>query len=262
MIGGALTTNVSWRWCFYINLPIGGFTIIALFLTLKAPPPKHTVTFKKQLAQLDIIGTSIFILCIVCLLLALQWGGSTYPWSDGRVIALLVLFGVLLIAFAAVQAWKKESIVPLRVIKQRSVAAGLLYTICIGSAMSLMVYYLPLWFQAIKVRFFYPLQTFRLPLTRAVGCNRSEIRYNDCPLRPRRFCQLYLRRRLHPELRLLCPFYVRMRYYCPYRDGPLYDLPNRHRPCKMDRLPGTYRPRYRAGHTAEFYGSSDMPADY
>ena len=152
MLGGALTTNVTWRWCFYINLPVGGVTMVVLFFILQAPPPKNeNLTFKERVAQLDILGTSIFVPCMVCLLLALQWGGSTYSWSNGRIIALLVLFSVLLIAFAAVQVWKKDGTLPPRIIKQRSIAAGLLYTTCVGATMLLMAYYLPLWFQAIKV---------------------------------------------------------------------------------------------------------------
>src|SRR5947209_7149148 len=68
VLGGALTTNMTWRWCFYINLPVGGVTMIVLFFILKAPPPKNTnLTFKEQVAQLDILGTSIFALCMVCL---------------------------------------------------------------------------------------------------------------------------------------------------------------------------------------------------
>jgi MFS family permease len=154
VIGGGLTTNVTWRWCFYINLPVGGFTMVVLFFILTAPSPKNAnLTLKERVAQLDIIGTSIFIPCMVCLLLALQWGGSTYAWNSGRIIALLVLFGVLLIVFAGVQIWKKNGTLPPRIIKQRSIAAGVLYTICVGATMLVMAYYLPLWFQAIKVRF-------------------------------------------------------------------------------------------------------------
>jgi MFS family permease len=154
VLGGALTTNVTWRWCFYINLPVGGLTVVVLFFILKTPPPKNAnLTLKEQIARLDIIGTSIFVPCIVCLLLALQWGGSTYPWNDGRIIALLVLFGILLVVFALVQVWKKDGTLPPRIIiKQRSIAAGMLFAISLGATMFLMVYYLPIWFQAIKVQ--------------------------------------------------------------------------------------------------------------
>lgn len=147
-----MTTNVTWRWCFYINLPVGAVTVVILLFILKTPPPQNAnLTFKEQIALLDTIGTSTFVACVTCLLLALQWGGSTYAWNDGRIIALLVLFGVLLIAFVVVQVRKKDGTLPPRIIKQRSIAAGLLFATCLGGTMFLIVYYLPLWFQAVKV---------------------------------------------------------------------------------------------------------------
>lgn len=80
---------------------------------------------------------------VVCLLLALQWGGSTYDWDNGRIIALLVLTGLLLIAFIGIQMWKKDyGTVPPRVFKQRSMAAGALFSFALGGAFFVFVYYL------------------------------------------------------------------------------------------------------------------------
>jgi len=88
---------------------------------------------------------------VVCLLLALQWGGSKYPWNSGRIIALLVVFGVLCITFIGIQFWKKDhATVPPRILKQRTVAAGAWFGACVGSAFFVFVYFLPVWFQAIK----------------------------------------------------------------------------------------------------------------
>ena len=152
LLGGVFTEKASWRWCFLINLPIGAVTVLVLVFLLKLPmPPQQTKTWRQQLVQLDPLGTACFLPSIVCLLLALQWGGSTYAWKSGRIIALLVLFGVLLIAFLAIQAWKPETAtVPPRIIGQRSVAAGVWFSLCVGASLMLLVYYLPLWFQAIR----------------------------------------------------------------------------------------------------------------
>lgn len=152
LLGGVFTTKVSWRWCFYINLPIGGVAIIILMLILHLPKAKKAGTpWRQQVLQLDPIGTAFFVSGIVCLLLALQWGGSTYAWGNGRIIALLILFIVCISVFIGVQIWKKETAtVPPRIFTQRSIAAGMWSQFCVGSAMMTMVYYIPIWFQAIK----------------------------------------------------------------------------------------------------------------
>jgi MFS family permease len=152
LIGGALTTKVSWRWCFYINLPIGGLAMVVLAIVLKATAPaKAGTTFHAQLSQLDPFGTLCFLPGVSCLLLALQWGGSTYAWSNARTVVLFIFSGIFIVAFVIIQVWKGDlATIPPHIFKQRSILSGFLYSICNGAAMILMTYYLAIWFQAIK----------------------------------------------------------------------------------------------------------------
>lgn len=139
---------------FYINLPIGAITaaIVMFVLKLDRPMSQAGRSVKQKLLQLDPLGTLCFLPGIICLLLALQWGGSKYPWSSGRIIALLVVFAVLIVAFCLLQYFRDDDYVtvPTRVITNRSIAAGVWYTICMGGTLSVAVYYLPIWFQAIE----------------------------------------------------------------------------------------------------------------
>jgi hypothetical protein len=122
-----------------------------LILKIPTPPGATGLTIKQQLLRLDPLGTVAFLPGVICLLLALQWGGSQYPWNSARVIVLLVLTAVLLTIFIIVQIYLGESAtVPPRIIKQRSVAAGFFYQSCFGASMMVMVYFIPVWFQAIK----------------------------------------------------------------------------------------------------------------
>lgn len=147
LAGGGFTGSISWRWCFYINLPIGAVTLVFMFFCWNPPSRKYEpASWATQLKRLDPLGTFFYVPAVICLLLALQWGGSTYAWSNGRIIALFVLFGVLFIAFAAVQYLMPETAtVPARIITQRTMICGTLFTFFLAGAMLMCVYYLPLW---------------------------------------------------------------------------------------------------------------------
>ena len=153
LLGGAFTDGPGWPWCFYINLPLGAITITVIAILFKSPVRKleEKVPFKTRLRQLDIIGTLIFIVDIVVVLLALQWGGAKYAWSSWRIILLFVLFGVLTVVFIALQWYMKDNAtIPFRIITQRSVAAACVWAFLLGASFFILIYWVPIWFQAVK----------------------------------------------------------------------------------------------------------------
>ncbi|KAK5987040.1 MFS-type efflux pump MFS1 [Cladobotryum mycophilum] len=153
LISGALTQHVTWRWCFYINLPLGGFSLAVIALLFRNPKNQELVpmSFKEKLLSMDLVGFIILVPSTVCLLLALQWGGTTFAWGNARIIVLLILSVVLFGAFISVQAYKKtKATLPIHVLRQRSVSLSIVYAFCMGGSIFLVEYYLPIWFQSIK----------------------------------------------------------------------------------------------------------------
>lgn len=148
LLGGLITDYINWRWCFYINLPFGAVTILLALVFLKDPPsrpPNADLPWRGKIAQLDLIGTAMFIPSITCLFAALQFGSTNYGWKDARTILLFVIFGVLLAVFLLVQLkYQDKATLPPRIIRQRSILAGFVFSFCMNSALNVIVYYVSL----------------------------------------------------------------------------------------------------------------------
>ncbi|KID62981.1 MFS multidrug transporter, partial [Metarhizium brunneum ARSEF 3297] len=155
IIGGALTQYASWRWCFWLNVPAGfcALVVVFFFVPLAEGFAKNTkaLPLRQKLFRMDPVGTVLFLGLVCCLLLALTWGGQQYAWDSSQVIGLCVGFGVLLLSFCTWD-WKQGdmALIPLRVLRKRSVGMGAIILFAYGVVMYVYGYYLPMFFQTVQ----------------------------------------------------------------------------------------------------------------
>ena len=143
MLGGWLTDNASWRWTFFINIPIG---VLALGLILFLMP-KIVSTLRNK--SIDYLGSVTLTIGLITLLLGFVWGGNQYAWGSIQIIGLFLVSAVSLLIFGIVERKAQEPILPLSLFKNPIFSVSMLMVFLVGVAMFGAILYVPLFAQIV-----------------------------------------------------------------------------------------------------------------
>jgi EmrB/QacA subfamily drug resistance transporter len=143
LIGGYLTDNFSWRWVFYVNLPIGMIALTVLLLSFPNIKPDA------RTRHIDFLGAGLLLLGVVPLLLALSWGGNSYPWNSPVIIGLFIFSAVMLVVFVLAESRAIEPIIPLNLFKNSIVSWSIVAMMIMAAGMFGTILFIPLYIQGV-----------------------------------------------------------------------------------------------------------------
>src|SRR2546430_12503043 len=143
LLGGFITTSFSWRWIFYINIPLGGAALIYLLAVLHVPA--HKVQHK-----VDYLGGSLLAVAATALILLATWGGTQYAWGSPQIVGLALLTVAAAAGFCLTATKAAEPMLPLHVFRNGNFSLSMAMTFLTGLAMFGAMTFLPLYQQTVQ----------------------------------------------------------------------------------------------------------------
>ncbi|TGJ80886.1 hypothetical protein E0Z10_g7884 [Xylaria hypoxylon] len=157
ILGGLIVERTTWRWVFYLNLPVGGVSLLLLFAFLDADPGGkrvgRSIGIGRKLRRIDYGGNVLFITGVTLILVALAFGGTVWPWTSYSTLVSLFagFFIVVIFLFYEESNYCKEPTLPLRLFRNRTSATAYAITFLHSLLTLEILYFLPVYFQAIKL---------------------------------------------------------------------------------------------------------------
>ncbi|KAI0470444.1 MFS general substrate transporter [Xylariaceae sp. FL0804] len=151
-IGGTIVSATTWRWVFYLNLPIGGVAFVALFTFLRVNYNKE-MTFRQKLKRIDLVGNSILAASTVSILYALTYAGTLYPWRTWHTLVPLLLgfLGLFVFAWFQTTALATEPLMPPRFFRTYTPIIIGVNTFIYSALLYWCIFFLPVFLQAVKL---------------------------------------------------------------------------------------------------------------